>query len=224
VHDVHVSLAELNNQLTGKSTLSGFACTERDADLKKPTYLLQRAMTSDQDDIRLQATVVVDAIRLDGYPRCRLSEIANFCTAKGQACAPITSERRCFDLPAKSFPVQNAVDRAQLLARLGNEFASYINEGLEGKLLTNDALGQEVLLRLVGTTQTCAELEQAGTLTFVADRLLGCTYSCPLVLSAARGEIVLDSEAIGRCEDQVIACASPTFAPLSLDSALPVSF
>lgn len=217
VHDAVLQLAELRDPRSDGGVLAGFACTESgELQLAPASPLLARAIVPDgRGGAVLQASIVVDAIALHGYPHCRLSELLNHCSAD-PGCDVLVSERRCFDLP----PLAGVAALRQSVWALGPPFAAHVRGALSGMLLTAHASDEQILYRAVGTTQSCAALAQAGTPDFAPDGLLGCAYSCPLVPSAARGEIVLDFDALGRCEPQVRACASSRFLPTTLEGIL----
>jgi hypothetical protein len=202
---------------------AGFGCLDlpdSDEPLHAPTMMVARAFTVPPVlrpvEVTLRASVVVDTIRLGGYPRCRATEILNFCAERD--CAPIASERRCFDLPTLTVPVEG--DRRADTEKLLNVFHRYIRDGLKDALVTADAVDEEVIMRLVGTTERCAELESKTKLAFDVTRLLGCNYSCPIVPTAVRGEVLLDLDALTQsfCEPAVRACAAETFSPAPVES------
>jgi hypothetical protein len=196
---------------------AGFGCLDvqnADGTTRFPTMMVARAYDLQHvlllAEVPLRASVVVDTIRLGGYPRCRATEILNFCAARD--CSPIASERRCFDLPRVTVPI--AHDLRADTEKLLNVFHRYIKEGLKDALVTSDAVDEEVIMRLVGTTETCDELDKKGSLAFDPTKLLGCNYSCPIVPTAVRGEVLLDLDALTSfCEPVVRACAAATFSP-----------
>jgi hypothetical protein len=210
--------------LVSYDSYAGFGCLDLpDADepLHAPTMMVARAYTVPpvlrSVEVTLRASVVVDTIRLGGYPRCRATEILNFCAERD--CAPIASERRCFDLPTVTVPV--AGDRRADTEKLLNVFHGYLRDGLKDALVTSDAVDEEVIMRLVGTTERCEELEKKSSLALDVTKLLGCNYSCPIVPTAVRGEVLLDLDALTQsfCEPAVRACAAATFSPAPADTA-----
>ncbi len=216
VHTAELVLSAI--EVGNKSTLAGFACSTSDGRLLpgRSRALLSRAFqisASDQSVVVLRATVVMDYVALGGYPRCRVTALANFCGAEGHMCAPEPSRRVCLDLEPLEIPVKTSSAVFDLVARAGVVFEDYVKGRVAGQLVTGDAPDQEAIVRMVGTTETCDELAARGGLDFDSERLLGCTYSCPLVPSAARGEIVLDFEGLGPCERDVIGCAGTAFSP-----------
>jgi hypothetical protein len=85
-------------------------------------------------------------------------------------------------------------------------------DDLAGEVLTRDAPDGVVIVRLVGTTQSCAELAASGT--FDPERLVGCAHSCPGDLDEIHGDLLLSLEGVGRdCEGAVRVCASDDFDP-----------
>lgn len=218
VHNAEIVLSQI--KLGQKSTLAGFACSTSDGRLtsNRSRALLARAFTASEDnpdEVTLSATVVLDYVALGGYPRCRATEIANYCSEEGNECKPVASRRVCLDLEPLDIPVETFSAALTLIDTAGAVFADYVKERLAGELVTRDAPNTEAILRLVGTTESCDELEARDGLDFDSERLLGCSYSCPLVPSAARGEILLDFEGVGPCERDVITCAGDSFAPRS---------
>ncbi len=218
VHTADIVLSEI--KLGKKSTLAGFACSTSDGTItaNKSRALLARAFKASETNpklVILRATVVMDYVALGGYPRCRATEIANYCGDEGNDCNPVQSRRTCLDLEPVEIPVATFSAALDLIDTAGAVFAKYVKEQVSGELVTRDAPDTESILRLVGTTETCAEIEARDGLAFDEDRLLGCSYSCPLVPSAARGEILLDFEGVGACERDVITCAGTSFAPRS---------
>jgi len=219
--EVHTATLVLSEIKRGeKSTLAGFACTTSDGRLAsgRSTALLSRAYSASPIDTTvavLQATVVLDYVELGGYPRCRATEIVNYCAEEGKSCEPVSSQRVCLDLEPLEIPLKDVAAFVELVKKSGAVFSDYVKTRVAGNLVTSDAPDTESILRLVGTTETCDELDARGGLDFDPDKLLGCSYSCPLVPSAARGEILLDFEGIGACEDDVIVCAGTSFAPRS---------
>lgn len=218
VYTAKVVLAEI--KLRDKSTLSGFACSTSDGRLttNKSRALLARAFTVSETDrsiVVLRATMVMDYVSLGGYPRCRATEIVNYCTEEGHSCKPVSALRTCIDLDPLEIPIRSLGEAVDLVDNAGQVFADYVKERLAGQVFTDDAPDTESILRLVGTVESCEEIEARGDLAFEPEALLGCSYSCPLVPSAARGEILLDFEGIGACENDVVTCSSNLFAPRS---------
>jgi hypothetical protein len=231
VHTIELTLASSQRHITLKPKLNGdpggnvaytsyagFGCADaqdKDETPHLPNLLTARAykfaLGKHSIDAQLHATVVVDTIRIDGYPRCRATEIYNFCSTR--KCAPIESERRCFDLPTTTVPLSG--DRVQVVQKALEAFSDYLKEGLKDALVTDQALDEEVIIRLVGTTETCDELEARGSLAFDPTKLLGCSYSCPIVPTAVHGEVLLDLDALTQrlCEPAVRACAADSFSP-----------
>ncbi len=219
--ELHTATLVLSEIKRGdKSALSGFACTTSDSRFaaRGSTVLLARAYTESPVSAKVavvKATMVIDYVALGGYPRCRATEIVNYCAEEGKSCEPIARQRQCLDLDPLEIPVKDLAALVSLYQRSSAVFADYAKTRLSGELVTRDAPDVESIVRLVGTTETCNELEARGGLDFDPEKLIGCSYSCPLVPSAVRGEILLDFESVGACEDDVIACAGTSFAPRS---------
>jgi hypothetical protein len=140
-----------------------------------------------------KGSVVVDYILLGGLPHCRPLQLVEWCRSHpcpldvmGRYCAPIV-------LPS------DATSRVDALARALDD--------LSNTLVSRNAPEDYVLVRAVLTSESCDAL--AAGADFDAKRLVGCVYSCPVLLASVDGDPVLDLDATSlNCEDAVDGCAS----------------
>jgi len=148
------------------------------------------------------AALVLDFIHLGGLPGCRSGQVMSWCV--DHPCAPIPAHRACVQA---QFSSVNGLTRSQLRASLQQTMTS-----LKGTLITGDAPDEFVLVRLVGTGQSCDELAQRpdGTLpAFDDSKLVGCVYSCPVLLDALEGDLFLGFDTLtDLCEQGVRVCAA----------------
>jgi hypothetical protein len=162
----------------------GFLCKESAGD----DYLLTRALDGGR------ASLVVDFIRLGGFPLCRPIKLLDWCRENG--CEILGGKRACFDLPPLPSDAGEAFEAA----------ATAVSD-LEGSTVTSSAPDEPVLVRVVAVAATCAEVE-AGGLTFDCAKLMGCANSCPVYLPGV-DDVPLDLDVSGeQCEDAVVVCAS----------------
>jgi len=150
----------------------------------------------------LPAALVLDFIRLGGLPGCRSGQVMSWCV--DHPCAPIASHRACVEA---QFSSVDGLTRPQMRASLQQVMTS-----LKGTLLTGDAPDEFVLVRLVGTAQSCDQLAQLpdGTLpAFDDSKLVGCVYSCPVLLDSLQGDLFLGFDTLtDLCEQGVRVCAA----------------
>lgn len=148
------------------------------------------------------AALVLDFIRLGGLPGCRSGQVVSWCV--DHPCAPIAGHRACV---STQFSPVTGLDRPQLRASIQQTM-----DAMKGTLVTGDAPDEFVLVRLVGTAQSCAEVEQRpdGTLPpFDEPKLVGCVYSCPVLLDALEGDLFLGFDTLtDLCEQGVRVCAA----------------
>lgn len=163
----------------GETLTQGFAC--RDGD----TLLASRALVGDE----LQMTLVVDLIRLDGFPGCRGEELIRACDAGG---CELVRPRFCTTVTVP------ASDTETLLAALRAQLAD--------EVVTSDAPDGAVLVRAVATTRAVACDALPDVLP--PAELVGCAYSCPVLLDEVEGSIALSLDALSdQCAREVEACA-----------------
>lgn len=148
------------------------------------------------------AALVVDFIRLGGLPGCRSGQVVRWCV--DHPCAPIAEHRACIEV---QFSPLTGLTRPQLRQAVQESLRN-----MDGTLLSGDAPDEFVLVRVVGTAQTCAEVERRGDGTippFDEDRLVGCAYSCPVLLDSLEGDLFLGFETLTDvCEQGVRVCAA----------------
>jgi hypothetical protein len=144
--------------------------------------------------------MVVDFLRLGGFPSCRPTPLSEWCNANG--CPPITEARRCFPL---EFPgaVEGCPGERAEPCRLARAI-----DNLGGAPILDDAPDESVVIRAVAVAESCDEVAAGGS-TFARERLMGCSYSCPVVLDEVEGEIFLDLESgLQPCSPNVEVCAT----------------
>jgi len=188
-HTVTLQLGPTEDTLT-----VGFTCVQ-DAD---PTKLLAaRAVRADGS---ARFAVVVDIIDLGGrLPGCRGEELLAACDGGRCTVTPrADGTRYCRDITLDASAI-TAAGNGNLTPML-----TAIRTQLQMEAVTLDAPDHPVVIRSVGTTDSCATLAD----TFVADNLLGCAYSCPVQLDGVDDAIALSLDTLTRgCEREVRACA-----------------
>jgi hypothetical protein len=172
--------------------LDGFMC-------KDPTgAMLLSRLPSDG-----QASLVIDFVRLGGVAGCRTGQLVEWCST--HSCAPIASTRSCVELklPSPAAGVPREELRAQLLAAMR---APGAKEALA------DAPDEFVLVRVVGTTERCADVLPAANASllpaFDKAKLVGCAYSCPVYFDRTEQPVYLGFETLtAQCEQGVRICS-----------------
>jgi len=184
-HDVSIRLGP-----DDKSVTTGFQCRRAD-----DTFIGDIALVGD----RLKFNVVVDFIDLGGgVPGCRGEELVKTCKQPG-ACTIATTTRYCapLDLPVALI---GQADQKQLIGLVHDQLVA------QGAI-TTDAPNGPVLVRAVATTESCAAITPGHA--FTPDQVIGCAYSCPVVLDEIGGPIGLSLDVLDdHCEAQVKVCAS----------------
>jgi hypothetical protein len=176
--------------------LDGFMC-------KDAAGLPMLERLSDADGGTRTASIVVDFVRLQGVPGCRSGQLVQWCAT--HECRAIESGRSCTTvaLPSKAAGVDRPALRAQLLEAMGQ---------LSGQSIVNDAPDEFVLVRLLATGQSCDQLlpAEGGPLpAFDEPQLVGCAYSCPVLIDKVDQDIYLGFETLtGQCEQGVRLCAA----------------
>ncbi|MFZ5470797.1 MAG: hypothetical protein ACOZIN_15335 [Myxococcota bacterium] len=172
--------------------LDGFLCKDGSGKL-----LLERL--GDGGSAR-PASLVFDFVRLGGVPGCRSGQLIRWCAA--HECVPIAQARACLTVELPS----GGDERSSLRAALSEGLRS-----LEGQSVIGDAPDEFVIVRMVGTTQSCEALTPSagGALpSFERSALVGCAYSCPVLLDRAEQEVYLGFETLTeQCEQGVNICA-----------------
>lgn len=169
--------------------LDGFMCKDTAGQ-----YLLSRLPTDGK------ASLVIDFVKLGGVPGCRTGQLMKWCTT--HECLPIQRTRSCVEVTLPAPTAAREALRAQLLAALR---ASGAHEALA------DAPDEFVLVRVVGTTQSCDALLPAGDAPlpdFDQSLLVGCAYSCPVLFDKVEQDVYLGFETLTvACEQGVRICS-----------------
>jgi hypothetical protein len=168
--------------------LDGFMCKD-DAG----SYLLNRLPADGA------ASLVFDFIALQGVPGCRTGQLLQWC--KDHDCSPIESARGCVSLTLQT----PADDREALRTQLREAMKK-----VRGHEAIPDAPDEWVLVRVVGTTETCEEIEQRSAKEpMVTSQLLGCAYSCPVRLDDVQQAVYLGFDGfVGKCAQGVLICSA----------------
>lgn len=169
--------------------LDGFMCRDHD------DRLLMSRLPGDG-----AASLVFDFIELKGVPGCRTGQLVEWCKtrdciprAETRTCAPITFEQPVADT--------RAALRAQLRAAMRT---------VRGHEASDDAPDDFVLVRVVGTTEPCdAVMARATSVPFDASKLLGCAYSCPVLLDRVETSVFLGFDGfVENCSQGVLICSA----------------
>jgi len=141
-----------------------------------------------------EMSLVLDYLGLDGVPSCRASQLIEWCNTQG---CPVV-QRECVRLRFSPVPESSQLRRA-IDAELNRVSP-----------LTRDAPDGVVLVRAVTTAQACAELEPIGGRfpPLHCASLLGCVYSCPVQLDEVRGQVELELDTFGLCNERDVAVCS----------------
>ena len=185
-HDVTIQMGPNGNSLT-----VGFQCRAADG-----TFLAQKALDANN---QLAFNVVVDLIDLGGgLPGCRGEELVQTC-AGGKCSIATRSDGTRFCVPMRiPLGLVGQADQAQLVA--------LVRDQLTKEPVTTDAPDRPVLIRSVATTEPCPT---SPTQPFDLARVIGCAYSCPVVLDDISGPVSLSLDALdNNCEPEVRVCAS----------------
>lgn len=146
------------------------------------------------------ASLVIDFVRLGGVPGCRTGQMVKWCST--HECVPIQSKRSCLDvtLPAPGAPREEL--RTALLTAM---------RALGSNEASPDAPDEFVLVRVVGTTQSCDAMLPAGNdplPAFDKSALVGCAYSCPVLFDKVEQDVYLGFETLtSACEQGVRTCS-----------------
>jgi hypothetical protein len=172
---------------------AGFACKRSNGDL-----MIQDALDGNQ----LEMSLVVDFLDMHGgLPMCRGDAIARWCDDNG-GCRPIEGPngvRYCIELKV-------TVDLQDPVAS-----AAAFNAALKGSVVIEDAPDIAVMVRVVGTVQSCAEVERWTGVdypTYQPAKVVGCAYSCAEFLDEV-DHLPVSIDAFDQdCEPQVLECAA----------------
>lgn len=180
--------------------LLGFSCVQ---DANPGVPLIARAVAPDGNSF-LEVNLVVDLIEMgDGIPSCRPTQIRAWCATHDCHASEGRRVIQPFDELAGIDPGTEAT-QDEVLQALAN---------LDGNRIFSDVpSGKALILRVVGTIQPMASLDDTVTsgryALFDTAGLLGVAYSCPVVLSAASGELFLGFDALTtQCESGVIVAS-----------------
>lgn len=141
------------------------------------------------------AAYVFDFVELGGVPSCGSSALVEWCSGDPSRCH--VTARRCFDVDA-------------CVVGSGTSSAASVEAGLReaaNGVILDPAPDGFVLVRLVGSAQSCAQIESTG----VSRReVFGCVYSCPEQLDGVMGavQLGLDSGFNDECGALVYGCAT----------------
>jgi hypothetical protein len=187
-HDVGVLLGPDSETLT-----IGFRCYRG----VYPSTELMFQNAVDVDTLRF--ALVVDLITIEhGFPGCRGEELITACADPG-TCVLQTADRYCVDLaiPTAEVPTD---DEGAMLRRLASELRE------QAPVIASDTPDTPVLVRAVATTDSC---DVALSKPFVTANVLGCAYSCPVLLDEVDGTISLSLDVLNQyCETAVGLCAA----------------
>lgn len=175
--------------------LDGFMCRD-----KAGSELLDRLV--DPSGAVRPANLVVDLIRLGGVPGCRSGQLVKWCAV--HECSAIASSRSCVtvNLPADVSTLERPDLRARILDSL---------RAVSGHSIVEDAPGEFLLLRIIGTAQSCDEMMTSADEIplFDPEQLVGCAYSCPVLIDEVEQDVYLGFETLtAQCEQGVRLCAA----------------
>ncbi len=192
--------ADLNFGTEGEG-LDGFLCKNKD-----DSYVLDRLGTTSGV---ASASIVADLVGLEnGQPGCRTGQLIKWCARGdgGHDCRPLPKRRVCVsgELPTGISDAGREDQRGMVLASL--------RASLTGKRMITDAPDEFVMVRIVATKQPCDEIAPPSgeTPDFDRNQLLGCAYSCPVLLDRADDVYLGFDGFVGQCEQGVRICASST--------------
>ena len=192
---------EVELDLTSRRALS---CVEDDGSAQLVVARAQTPLNRDRDLV-----YVFDFVTMSGFPRCGAGSIADFCT--GDSCALRAPTRRCVRIPR---------EQVELVLRTHPESLptpiDFVPTEALGALLV-DAPDGALLIRLVATMEDASLLCDGAPLhRFDPALLLGCAYSCPVVLDDAREPVAIDLDPSfgSTCTfREVVACAQFLLPP-----------
>lgn len=175
--------------------LDGFMCRDQAGQ-----FLLDRAKDSD-GGVR-PGSLVVDFVRLGGVPGCRTGQLMKWCST--HECKPLRHTRACVPV---TLPTSNMAKREDLRAALLGAIKQAGNTGV-----LDDAPDEFVIVRVVGSLEACSALTPAPEATALPDfdkaQLLGCAYSCPVLLERVEQDVYLGFETLtAQCEQGVRICS-----------------
>lgn len=174
---------------TNGEGLDGFMCRDQNDRL-----LLERLPENGE------ASLVFDFIDLKGVPGCRTGQLVEWC--KTRNCVPRPEGRTCAPWSLGGKPAET---RALLRAQLGEAMKK-----VKGHVASPDAPDDFVLVRVVGTTEPCSDIENRPTSEPLAsNQLLGCAYSCPVLLDRVETSVFLGFDGfVENCSQGVLICSA----------------
>ncbi len=128
----------------------------------------------------------VDYVGLGGTPGCRVSELGRWCATR--KCRVV--RRRCVAIAVDRSAASSPEAAARAVA------AAYASH----RTLDEDAPDEPVVVRLMGIAKSgpCTPDEEQPSDILPIEPLTGCAYSCPTVLTATEGSVVLDFDTFAR--------------------------
>jgi hypothetical protein len=176
--------------------LDGFMCRPPGG-----PFLVERARQPD-GGVRPGA-LVFDFVRLGGVPGCRTGQLIKWCAT--HECKPLRSTRACVPITLPALPP--VMTREDLRQPLLSAMKQIGNSGV-----LNDAPDEFVIVRVVGSLQSCEALtpgaDAAELPAFDKNELIGCAYSCPVLLDRVEQDVYLGFETLtGLCEQGVRTCS-----------------
>ncbi|MDP3505558.1 MAG: hypothetical protein Q8S33_34775 [Myxococcales bacterium] len=176
--------------------LDGFMCRAPGA-----PFLIERARQAD-GGVR-QGALVFDFVRLGGVPGCRTGQLVKWCESR--ECKPLRRTRACVPLALPALPP--VMSREDIRAPLLDAMKQLSRSGV-----LNDVPDEFVIVRAVGTLQSCEALTPAADApelpAFDKNELIGCAYSCPVLLDRIEQDVYLGFETLtGLCEQGVRTCS-----------------
>lgn len=139
--------------------------------------------------------VFVDLVGVPGYPGCRTTELRNACADAGD-CVSLAGSTVCREVTLEAGPVQAGEWREA--GTLGAEL-SRVRDELRDLSLTDDAPDRPVIVHLVARAGTCDAADAS---------LVGCAYSCPVVLTNGASPVHVDLDTPGTCTAQNVEACS----------------
>lgn len=176
--------------------LDGFMCRPPGG-----PFLVERARQPD-GGVRPGA-LVFDFVRLGGVPGCRTGQLIKWCET--HECKPLRSTRACVPIALPVLPP--VMSREDLRQPLLSAMKQISNSGV-----LDDAPDEFVIVRVVGSLQSCEALTPAADApelpAFDKNELIGCAYSCPVLLDRVEQDVYLGFETLtGLCEQGVRTCS-----------------
>lgn len=135
---------------------------------------------------------VFDFVEVGGVPSCRGASLVDWCSEPGRCRVAV---RQCFDVDA-------------CVSSSSGATAASVAEGLRaasGGVILDSPPSGTVLVRVIGSAQSCAEITSAGV---ARQDVFGCAYSCPAQLATVEGPLQLDLDALDdECGTLAYGCA-----------------